>query len=497
MLLTQLEQTKMREICADIGKFSGWLWKSTALRPYQVTPAQAIVQAVINRQRGIGGTPNEFAVVFSRQAGKDEMVAQLLAYLLNIYHQQGGQIVLAAPTLRQANISKARLLERLDNPLNQTTLRQRDGYIVGLGKANARFLSAAPTSNARGETANLLLVANEAQDIDPARWDAVFDPMAASTNATTLFLGTVWTARTLLSRQMRYLRQLEAADGLQRLFLVDWQGVAQHVPAYGERVTAQIRQFGAGHPFVQTEYFLKELDGTGGLFNSERQALMQGSHSRQICAEPGKFYALLVDVAGESEQQGLTPNSNPRRDSTAVTVVQVEPPANDFRANSAQDSSSGQATYKVVARYVWTGLAHPDLYQRLLGLAKETWQARYVVVDATGIGAPVASFLDKALPGKVIPFVFSQQSKSKLGWDFCGLIDSGRYKEYAPDGASDTALFWRQLGAVEYTVRAGPGHLLAWSVPDPLLHDDLVMSAGLAAVLETVDWRPRRAIGKI
>lgn len=37
-----------------------------------------------------------------------------------------------------------------------------------------------------GRTADLLLVANEAQDIEPRLWDAVFDPMAASTNATTL-----------------------------------------------------------------------------------------------------------------------------------------------------------------------------------------------------------------------------------------------------------------------------------------------------------------------
>lgn len=476
-----------RAISSDIGSFSRWLWRDTALRPYQSDPARAIVQAVRDRQNGVTGTPNEFAVVFSRQAGKDEMVAQLLAYLLNIYQQRGGQIVLAAPTLRQANISQKRLIERLENPLNRPAYQRQDGYIVSLGKANARFLSAAPTSNARGETANLLLVANEAQDIDPARWDAVFDPMAASTNATTLFLGTVWTARTLLARQMRYLRQLEATDGQQRLFLVDWRKVSEHVPAYGERVASQIQQFGETHPFIQTEYFLQELDGTGGLFNSARQALMQGSHPRRTCAESGQQYALLVDVAGEEENAAGQPTTpNPRRDSTVVTVVEVALPE--------ATAPFKQPIYKVVNRYAWTGLAHTELYNRLAGLAKETWRARYVVVDATGLGAPVASFLEKALPGKVVPFVFSQSSKSRLGWDFCGLIDSGRYKEYAPDGAPDTALFWRQLGAVEYNVRPGPNHFLTWSVPDPLLHDDFVMSAALVSSLESLNWQPKVAI---
>jgi hypothetical protein len=154
-----------------------------------------------------------------------------------------------------------------------------------------------------------------------------------------------------------------------------------------------------------------------------------------------------------------------------------------------------QPSYRVVQRYVWTGVKHPALYGRLVGLAKETWRARWVVVDATGIGAAVASFLEKALPRKVIPFVFSSFSKSELGWNFCGIIDSGRFKDYADDGASDTAWWWRQVAAVEYEVRPGPGQLLRWSVPDPALHDDLVMSAALVAALDEQDWRPRRAVG--
>jgi hypothetical protein len=118
-----------------------------------------------------------------------------------------------------------------------------------------------------------------------------------------------------------------------------------------------------------------------------------------------------------------------------------------------------------------------------------------VVVDATGIGAGVASFLERSLPRKVLPFVFSQASKSELGWSFLGIIESGRYKEYADDGAEDTRRFWRQLEAVEYEVRPGPGHLMRWSVHDPVLHDDLVMSAALVGVLDGQDWRSRKAVG--
>lgn len=479
------DHNSMRRLYADISSFSTGVWPQTMLRPYQLATAQPIIEAV--RQSG-PGKPNQFAIVFSRQAGKDELVAQMIAYLLNLYQLRGGKIVLAAPTERQAAISKARLLERLDNRLNRGRVQSREGYIVGLGRANARFLSAAPTANVRGETASLLLIANEAQDIAPERWDAVFDPMAASTNATTLFLGTVWTAHTLLARQMRYLRELETLDGQPRVFRVDWQSVAQHIPSYGERVQARIDQFGEQHPFIQTEYFLRELDGSGGLFGPERRALMVGQHARRAGPEEGKTYCLLVDVAGEDETSDGQRLLNNRRDATAVTVVEVNLHDNGL------PSGPVLPTYRVVQRYAWTGVRHTDLYGRLVGLARDTWAARYIVVDATGIGATLASFLDKALPRKVLPFVFSATSKSELGWNFVGIIDSGRYKDYAPDGQPDTAWFWRQLAAVEYEVRPGPGQLIRWSVPDPTLHDDLVISAALTAVLDGQDWKARRAV---
>src|SRR5919202_2863596 len=316
----------LRRLYADVGAFSRGLLPRQALREYQLEPARAIVDSVLHR-RG-----RQFALVFARQAGKDETLAQLLAYLLNLHQRAGGSIVVAAPTFRpQSLIGKSRLLARLDNPLNGGRVEQRAGYVVGLGRASVRFLSAGPSANARGETASLLLAANEAQDIAPDRWDAVFDPMAASTNATTVFSGTVWSDRTLLARQLRHLRALERADGVRRVYLVPWTRVAEDLPAYGERVRARIAQFGRDHPFVRTEYDLQELDGAGGLFGPARRAQLAGDHPQQRRATPGRLYALLIDVAGEDEaalafaEDGASLRAaGTRRDSTALTVIEVE-----------------------------------------------------------------------------------------------------------------------------------------------------------------------------
>ncbi|HEU0165049.1 MAG TPA: hypothetical protein VFQ54_08390 [Thermomicrobiales bacterium] len=488
-----LPRERLRRIVTDVAAFSQALLPRQRLRPYQIEPARAIAESVIQR-RG-----DQFAVVFSRQAGKDEMLAQLLAMLLLRFSQRGGSIVVAAPTYRpQAALSRDRLRDRLQaNPLTAPLVTVRDGYALGVGRATARFLSAAPGANARGQTADLLLVANEAQDIDPDTWDAVFDPMAASTNATTVFMGTVWSASTLLARQMRHLARMEDEDGRQRIFRVPWDTVAAEIPAYGDRVRARIAQLGETHPFVRTKYFLQELDGESSLFPPHRLAQMQGDHPRQHRATPGCRYALLLDVAGEEEAGGdqlaFSPG-NARRDSTALTVVAVE----------SAERTDGRASYRVVDRRIWTGIRHTALHDQLVDLARNVWKASWVVVDATGIGAGLASFLQASLGRRsgsgdaslrVVPFAFTSASKSKLGWDFLGLIDSGRFKEYADDREEATRLYQTQLSATTFEIMNGPGNILRWSVPERDGHDDLVISAALCAVLDDLDPRPRVAVG--
>ncbi len=177
--MTVFEEKAMalRHILGDLGAYSRALQPRFALRGYQLEAAGPIVDSIRE------GRGRQFALVFSRQSGKDELIAQLVAYLLTIYQRAGGGIVLGSPTLRpQSEISRRRAMARLDNPLSAalqgTTASafSRDGQVVGVGRAEAYYLSAAPTTNARGATASLLLLANEAQDIVPERWDAVFLP---------------------------------------------------------------------------------------------------------------------------------------------------------------------------------------------------------------------------------------------------------------------------------------------------------------------------------
>ncbi len=312
----------LKRVVNDIGAFSRAAWPRMALRGYQVDAAGEIARSA---ERGDG---RQFAMVFARQSGKDEMLAQLEAYLLCRHSLRGGSIVVANPTMRpQGLIGKRRLLDRVDTPFMGRV--RGEGNVVNVGRAACSFVSASPTAQARGETATLLLACNEAQDVLSQRWDAIFDPMGASANATQVFSGTVWTSRTLLARQMAHLGELERKDGLRRVFKVGWEEVMRSVPAYGEQVKARIAQFGRNHPFIRTEYFLEEMDAEGSLFGPARRAQMQGDHPRQRSAQPGHCYALLLDVAGAEEDGGRQTTEKPlpvaqKRDATALTVVEVD-----------------------------------------------------------------------------------------------------------------------------------------------------------------------------
>jgi hypothetical protein len=503
----------LRLALATPSRFSEAFFPEYRVRRYQAEVADGIGIALTtnpspnagsgeHRHSADAANPREFAAVFSRQSGKDEMLAQLCAWLMVRNSRAGGQVIVALPSLDpQGLIARDRLLARLQVPRLRAIgihPRVRDGRIVQVGSACVHYVSASPMANARGLTASLLLVANEAQDIDPERWDAVFAPMAASTDAPTLFMGTIWTSDTLLSRQLGYFRDLEQHDSTQRRYLVPWRDVAAELPAYGTYVERQIAQLGEDHPFIRSEYELIELDGDGGLFPVSRQGQMQGDHSPVARANPGETYALLLDVAGEQEEStdpGRPYQPDSRRDSTALTVVRVV-------------LSEGRPRYEVVRRYLWTGVRHTELHGQLVDLAQNVWNARYMVVDATGIGAGLASFLRDALGERtVIPFVFSQASKSKLGWDLLGIIDSGRFKEYDAltpipgrgerdtEAAELSSIFWKQVRACRYQVRPGPNRLLSWEVPDARTHDDLLISAALVAVLDEQNWRPRTARG--
>ena len=473
------------------------------LRRYQQEAALAIIDSVKN---GLGLT---FVVIFPRQSGKNELQAQLETYILACLSTFNAEIVKISPTWKPQALNAMRRLERTLNHSLVCSARwsKESGFIYRLDKARIYFLSGSPTANIVGATANALLECDEAQDILIAKWDKEVNPMAASTNATRVFWGTAWTSRTLLAREMRAAQEAERRDGIRRVFRLTADDVAAEVPAYGKFVAAEIAKLGRQHPFVRTQYYSEEIDAEGGMFPPARQALMRGDHPPQLtpsdAVQSSGIYLFTLDVAGSDETrsplQELAPGEGPgegSHDSTVLTVFSVD-------LSTLRDPAINAATYRVVWRRQWNNVSQNQQYAELRALI-DLWQPLRVVIDATGIGAGLYSFLSKAYPEIVQPFVFTQKSKSDLGWAFIAICETGRFKDYdctapAYEGSNLRLLqrtFEHQLDFTALEVLPGPGRLARWSVPDGVrhpetgepLHDDLILSAALIAALEDHPW---------
>jgi hypothetical protein len=432
-----------------------------------------VVDSVL-RQRG-----RTITIMFARQMGKNETSAQIEAYLLTLYAGRGGTIVKAAPSFKpQIITSMLRLRRILDRgPLTRGRWRPSFGYMISLGAATTSFLSADSRANVVGATASLLLEIDEAQDVDPDKYDRELRPMASSTNATTVLYGTAWSEDNILQRQ-KLLNLAHEKDTGERLhFEYDWTHLGAISPAYHAFVTGEIGRLGKHHPSIRTQYLLHCLEDAGRLFSSEQRRRLRGSHDRLRAPDPDRQYVAGIDIAGEDEnaEDAVARALVPKRDSTVITIAELGRDAN------------GNGTATVVDHVWWTGRDLQRQYDDLLRLWAH-WRFARVVVDASGIGAAFASFLASRFGERVEELVFSAPAKSKLAYDTLAMINTGRVAVYRDDHSPESGQLWREVHACRYWLRAND--TLAWGVPPAECHDDFVISLALCCRAADTSFLP-------
>ena len=452
------------------------------LRPYQREVALAILDSVFGR-KGL-----TFSVEIARQGGKNELSAQLELLLLTLYMAEPQNLVKCSPTFKpQTVISMIRLKDRLNDAGFDGIWIAELGYIIRLGNARAIFLSADESANVVGNTAHILLEIDESQDVSQEKYTKEFKPMGATTNVTTVHYGTTWDDSTLLEEVKQTNYELERKDGIKRHFRYDWQEVAKYNPDYLAYVDAERERLGENHPLFLTQYRLLPIHGGGGYLSHQQRAQVSGEHSRRHQPESGKTYVAGIDLAGEAEEEGAYLRAlKPRQDSTVVTIGEL-----DF---SLCDEVQKQPRIHIVEHYWWTGRKHAELYPQLVDILKNVWHCRRVVVDASGVGQPVSSFLRAALGTRVSPFTFTAQSKSGLGFNLLAAINSGRLKMYAGDGSAEEQEFWFEIEKAKSQYR--PSQTMNFYVDPAQGHDDFLMS--LALLVEAASqYEPRGARGSM
>jgi len=450
------------------------------LRPYQLEIARAVLESIEDR-RGL-----TFSVEIARQGGKNELSAHIGVLLLTMFMLRGGSAVKCSPTFKpQTVISMMRLKQRLDDFGFRGLWEAEMGYIIRLGAACQVFLSAEETSSVVGHTADILLEIDESQDVGKDKYTRDFRPMASSTNATTVHYGTPWDDSTLLEEVKLLNLELEKGDGLKRHFRFDWQEVARYNPGYLAFVEAERARLGADHPLFLSQYALLPVRNTGGFLSRTQIALLQGTHDRKARRESDvKIYVAGLDLAGEAEvadEPGMTLRS---RDAAVLTIAEV--------STSADDSAMEGPRIEVVEHYSWIGRKHPELYRELAHILKHTWRCSSVVADATGVGEGVTSFLRNALGACIVPFKFTQSSKSALGFSLLAAVNSGRLRLYRGDGSQDWLELMFELERARSVSR--PNRTINFFVDPSVGHDDYLMSLALC-VEAAARLSPRKAEG--
>jgi len=334
--------------------------------------------------------------------------------------------------------------------------------------------------------------------------------MGATTNCTIVHYGTTWDDSTLLEEVKQTNLELEKRDGIKRHFRYDYQEVGKYNREYLINVGMERQRIGENHPLFLTQYRLLPVHGGGGFLNAAQRAQLQGEHGRRSHPEAGKTYVAGIDLAGEAEsgEDDFLKSLKPRQDSTVITIAEIDnsPYSSSCRPEESEalredltknlkliTNNYKLFTLKVVEHYRWTGEPHTTLYPQLVDLLKNVWHCKRVVVDSTGVGEPVAAFLKQALGHRVVPFKFTAQSKSVLGFNLLSAINSGRLKIYSGDGSPEYQEMWFELNKAKSLYR--PNRTFNFFVDPSDGHDDFLMS--LALLVESAGlYEPRTARGK-
>lgn len=488
-------QKAIEYLLQDPVQFAEHVIGGRIMRDYQAEIMGAVMD---NVWQGYGDT---ISFMMARQMGKNELVARLQAYLLTMFHRSGGAMVHGAPTFTpQALNAKARLEDCLKKVWTPVGSHGEGAHDLVCGRARVQFVSAERHANRVGLSAHIALFADEFQDWEPGVFEKDFAPMRSTTNATACVWGTAWQVDDPLNAQKSKNLELEQRDGRKRHFEYDWQVLAAQDGYYRAFVEGEIARLGIDHPVIRTQYRLLPLGAGARLLSAAQLAQLQGEHP--VESQPAAASALYVaglDLAGEEEgaipagtEALVNTDARQKRDSVVLTIGKVK------RREIVQGVS--EADCEIVARYEWIGVKHPALYRQILDLLQRVWSVTRVCVDATGVGAGVASFLAEALGALTVePCVFDSalHLHTELAFNFLAMVNSGRLREpQTEDGRRTTdelgfsssvirqpsSVFQSALWQYEHArsdVR--PGERMRIYVPESEGHDDILISTLLCA----------------
>lgn len=451
------------------------------LHPYQIAPARRMIESVLINDG------EEVTILMSRQSGKSETVADVVAALLVLLpqlamrypdfenlkkFQRGFWVGIFAPTDEQADTIFSRIVSRLtsdhamdillDPELDE--LPEGRGKLVKLKKSGSfcRMQTAHPRAKIESKSYHLLIV-DEAQHADEHVVRKSIHPMGAYYNASLVKLGTPDVKKGDFYKAIQLNKRRQTKRGAkQNHFEYDWKACAKYNPNYRKYVTKELQRLGEDSDEFRLSYALEWLLERGMFIT---QSVMEELSDPKMDLVKSWFKTPVL--------VGIDPAR--KIDSTVVTVVWVDWDRPD---------EFGYYDHRILN---WLELHGDDWEEQYYQICNflQYYDVLGIGVDSQGVGDAVAERLKRLIPRAEVHALRSNRPDQSERWKHLMELIQRRMVVWPGSArARRTKVHQRYMQQMQDLEKHYEGpHLLARAPEEAEAHDDYPDSLALACVL--------------
>lgn len=455
------------------------------LFPYQQAFARRMIESLIINDG------EEITALFSRQSGKTETVANVVATIMVLFpklgimfpdlmgkFKKGVMVGTFAPTSDQAETLYGRIVSRLtsDRAIEVMEDPEIDDAPVGGGKtirlkrsgSFCRMQTANPRAKIESKSYHMIIV-DEAQEADDYVVHKSIHPMGAFYNATIVKTGTPTRQKNGFYRAIQQNKRRHTKGRRQNHFEADWKFCAKHNKNYDRFVRKEMLRVGEDSDEFQLSFALKWLLERG-MFTTDSQMEDLGDKSMEV---QRSWFKTPVVV-------GIDPAR--KQDATVVTVVWVDWDRPD---------EFGFYDHRVLNWMEMQGDDWEEQYFRIVEFLSN-YSVLRIGVDAQGVGDAVAQRLQVLMPGTEIVSFGSNTSDQSVRWlHLMQLMQRGKIGWPAHAHTRRLRTFKRfHQQMIDLEKKYQGKYLLAAAPDEAEAHDDYPDSLAIACMLTSEEQMP-------
>lgn len=453
------------------------------LHPYQREFAYRTIESIVINDG------EELTALFSRQSGKTETIANVVAALMILLpklarifpiwlgkFRDGFWVGTFAPVESQAETLYGRIVSRLtsERALEMLADPEIDDAVQGGGKlitlkkskSFARMQTANPKASIESKSYHLIVI-DEAQKADERVVRKSIHPMGAYYNATIVKTGTPDIYKGDFYKAIRHNMRRQTRKGMRQChFQNDWKVCAKFNTNYAKFVRKEMARIGVDSDEFQMSYCLKWLLDRGMFTTEERIDELADKSMEIVRTYYGTPIVFGLDVAR-------------KLDSTVLTAIWVD---------WSKPDEFGYYDHRVLNWLEIHGDQWEEQYGKIVDFCR-SYSGVKLGIDAQGIGDVVADRLARLMPELEVVPMGSTSSEQSARWKHLSEL-IGRGMVSWPGHAKTRRLrTWRRFeGQMKDLEKKYQGKFLLAAAPDEAeAHDDYPDSLAIGCYL-TRDW---------